>query len=217
MKLPLRGWRFRLLAISSAAICALAMLFAFPNLSSGENAARWPDWLPKSPPLTQVNQGDDAGGTSLLLEPNMAELLNEMMRDARNKMRTALRESRIRYENLRIVAAGISFAVPDRDQQPAALDIVRRLAEQWKLDSGGAPAFGPAELSDDGSISIRLLDSAVTELRRLAIAYQLDRLPRLLKCLGAERFSVEREGDRIRVILSSPQPPTRGSSGCDHI
>lgn len=214
MKLPLRGWRFRLQVIGAAVVCALALLFAFPSLFGREDVARWPDWLPKS----QLDLAIEfAGGTSLLLEPDMDQVRLGVTRDARNTMRTALRESRIRYENLRADATSISLAVPDGDQRPSALGIVNRVASQWKLDPSGPPVFGPAELSDDGRISVRVLDSALPELRRLAIAFHLDRLSRLLKCLGYERFSVEGEGDRIRVILRSPPPTTTRGTHCQHI
>jgi len=198
MSRPLRARRFRRLIIDFAAVCTL--VFAVPEFASAEDAARWPDWMPKGA-LDQVNKGDDAGGTSLLLEPNTDTIVTNLGRDLRSAARSAMGEKKIRYEGLRFEGRGLSVVVADKDARGPALEAIGRAAAQWKLRPDGPAVWLPAEIADDGRISVRLNEAMLPELREMALAFQLDRLPRLLKCLGHERFSVSREGERIRVIV----------------
>jgi preprotein translocase subunit SecD len=195
------------LLIGSAALLALALLMAFPTSSRAQEGARWPDWMPNAP-LNQINKGDDAGGTSLLLEPDIEAIISVVARDFRSAVRRALREQKIRYQGLQVEARRLSVVVADKDVRDSAMVLIDRAAAQWKLRPSGPGVWTAAEAAADGRISVRVNEAVLPELRQMALAFQLDRLPRLLKCLGHERFSVSREGERIRVIVADPKRMT---------
>ena len=84
------------------AICVLGLFFAIPNmLSDTSKLPKW--WQP-------VNLGLDLqGGSNLLLEVKMDDVLKERMSSIEDSARQVLRESKIRYQNLK---AGSDAVIP---------------------------------------------------------------------------------------------------------
>ena len=78
----------RVLAI--LAICLVGVFFAIPNIVTNKDALpKW--WQP-------VNLGLDLqGGSNLLLEVKMSDVLKERMANIEDSVRQVLREHRIRY------------------------------------------------------------------------------------------------------------------------
>ena len=86
------------------AICLLGMFFAVPNIISNKDAL--PSWW------QPVNLGLDLqGGSNLLLEVKLDEVIKERMTSIEDSARQILRENRIRYQHLNVADAMVKVKI----------------------------------------------------------------------------------------------------------
>ena len=90
--------------LSILAICLVGVFFAVPNIVTNKDALpKW--WQP-------VNLGLDLqGGSNLLLEVKMDEVLKERMSSIEDSARQILREGRLRYKTLTSNSEEVSVVV----------------------------------------------------------------------------------------------------------
>ena len=153
------------------AICVLGLFFAIPNmLSDTSKLPKW--WQP-------VNLGLDLqGGSNLLLEVKMDDVLKERMSSIEDSARQVLRESKIRYQNLK-----------------AGSDAVRVKIEN--VSEG-----------DDGEIVIRYTDVALNQMKAKVVDQSIEIVRRRIDELGTKEPVIQRQGsDRIVVQLPGLQNP----------
>lgn len=207
----MRRWRrrdwFRVQVVAAFAICSAAIAFAAPNLARGSTA--WPSWLPSQ----QIPLGVDlVGGTTLLVEPEWRSVYADVLRELRLQVRNTLRDARIRYDNLRVVAGRIRFELVDSADAERASNVLAASAADWR----------PPPLSSLPSIATRVRGSdvtvAITHAGRQAIHdASLDtatvRLHRQMRCRGAD-YKLTREGDRLRLVIRRDELPDNPGHQC---
>ena len=90
--------------ITILAICFIGVFFAIPNLIG--NSSALPSWW------QPVNLGLDLqGGSNLLLEVKLDDVLKERMSSIEDSARQILRENRIRYKSLTSNENGVKVSI----------------------------------------------------------------------------------------------------------
>lgn len=179
-----------------AAVIALGVLTAMPNLLSKDQAAALPSWLPHG----QVVLGLDLqGGSHLLLEVGVDAVIKERLEAMVDDARSALRKARIRYGGLGIDGYGIAVTVRDADKMSEARSLMR------KLDSGIELAEG-----ENGRLSVHLTEAAIRARKSAAIEQSIEIVRRRIDETGVREPTIQRQGeDRILVQLPGLDDPER--------
>ena len=174
------------------AICLVGIFFAVPNIVSDKtNLPKW--WQP-------INLGLDLqGGSSLLLQVKMDDVLKDKMSTMEDSVRQSLRENRIRYKDLKSSKDGVTVKIEDfaaRDKAKNAF---------YKLDSG-------LEVLDsedgDGIVTVRYNEQAVNELKYQVVDQSIGIVRRRIDELGTKEPIIQGQGsDRILVQLPGVQNP----------
>src|SRR5215471_5767342 len=99
--------------LSILIICVLGVILSVPNLFSAGVLDGLPSWLPHK----QISLGLDLrGGSHLLLEVDMNQVLRERLNAAVDSARTELRNARIGYTGLAVQGSQVSFTVRELDR-----------------------------------------------------------------------------------------------------
>ena len=102
------------------AICLVGIFFAIPNIMPNKaNLPQW--WQPISLGL------DLQGGSSLLLQVNMDDVLKDKMSMLEDQVRQSLREHKIRYQDLKSSKAGVTVKIADYNARDKAKEAFRKL------------------------------------------------------------------------------------------
>ena len=103
-------------------ICLLGLVFAAPNFLASDDAEALPTWLPHK----QISLGLDLqGGSHLLLEVEVAAVIEERLEALVDSVRGALRQARIRYRNLGQEGNGIRVSIIDLRKLDEAVRMIR--------------------------------------------------------------------------------------------
>src|ERR1700676_488907 len=130
-------------------VCLLGVILSAPNLFNAGTLEGLPSWIPHK----QVSLGLDLrGGSHLLLEVDMNQVLRERLNTVVDSARTELRNARIGYTGLAVQGNQVSFTVRDLDR----LEDVRALVK--KLDPDLEAAVGT-----DGQVTLTFNERAVTD------------------------------------------------------
>ena len=174
------------------AICLIGVFFAVPNvLTDKTNLPKW--WQP-------VNLGLDLqGGSSLLLQVKMDDVLKDKMSTLEDLVRQTLREKKVRYKDLNSDKDGVTVVIEDY----AARDKVKEPFR--KLDEG-------LDVSEDengeGKVTITYNEQAIARVKANAIEQSVDIVRRSIDELGTKEPIVQGQGsDRILVQLPGVQNP----------
>lgn len=207
----MRRWRrrdwFRVQVVAAAAMCGASIVLAAPNFARGSTA--WPSWLPGRQILLGV---DLVGGTTLLVEPAWRHVYSDTLRELRDNVRVALREERIRHDNLRILAGRIRFDLVDSADTERTSNVLAARVADWR----------PSPLRTLPSIAIRstglAVTVAVTQAGRTAIhdaslGTAMVRLHRQMRCKGTD-YRLTREGDRLRLVVRGAETLQDTGSRC---
>lgn len=174
------------------AICLAGIFFAVPNVVSDKTKLpKW--WQP-------VNLGLDLqGGSSLLLQVKMDDVLKDKMSTLEDSVRQALREHKIRYQNLKSSKDGVSVKIDDFVARDKAKEILR------KLDTG-LQAVDGAE--GENLVIINYNEQAVNELKYQVVDQSIGIVRRRIDELGTKEPIIQGQGsDRILVQLPGVQNP----------
>ena len=173
-------------------ICLVGVFFAIPNiLSNPQNLPKW--WQPISLGL------DLQGGSSLLLQVKMDDVLKDKMSTLEDSVRQSLREHKIRYQDLKSSDKGVFVKISDYAARDKAKEAFR------KLDQG-------LEVTDDangeGLVTITYSEQAITALKYQVIDQSIGIVRRRIDELGTKEPSIQGQGtDRILVQLPGVQNP----------
>ena len=97
------------------AVCAVGIFFTVPNFVK-DAKTKLPSWW------QPVNLGLDLqGGSSLLLEVDLSAALKDRMQSLEDSARSALKESRIRYQGINSNADGRKIKIEDANARPKAI------------------------------------------------------------------------------------------------
>ncbi len=170
-------------------ICLLGIFFAIPNMLS--DTSRLPKWW------QPVNLGLDLqGGSNLLLEVKMDDVLKERMSTIEDSVRQVLRESKIRYQNLKAGSEDVRVKIENPNSRTQAISKFR------KVDDG-------LEVSEDGdTVVIKYSDVALNQLKAKVVDQSIEIVRRRIDELGTKEPVIQRQGsDRIVVQLPGLQNP----------
>ncbi len=176
--------------ITIIAICLVGIFFAIPNIIDNKNALpKW--WQP-------VNLGLDLqGGSNLLLEVKMDEVLKERMSSIEDSVRQVLRENKIRYKTLTSNEEGVSVVIENTGSRAKAVNLFR------KIDNG----IEVVE-NDDGSLNIAYSDIALGQLKTKIVDQSIEIVRRRIDELGTKEPVIQSQGaNRIVVQLPGLQNP----------
>ncbi|MBT3628407.1 MAG: protein translocase subunit SecD [Rhodospirillaceae bacterium] len=178
-------------------ICAASILFAVPNLFNKDSLGdSYPDWLPSQ----QVNLGLDLqGGSHLLLEVQIENVLIERIDALVDDARSALRGERIGYTSLKRRGLTVVFQLTNLENLEAAHEVLFDLDRELQIQS-----------SDDGAFELSLTESAITARKISALGQSIEIIRRRIDETGVAEPTIQRQGeDRILVQLPGLDDPER--------
>lgn len=174
------------------AICLIGVFFAVPNVVSDKTKLpKW--WQP-------VNLGLDLqGGSSLLLQVKMDEVMKDKMSTLEDSARQELRKLRTRYQDLNSTKDGVTVKIADYAARDKAKEAFR------KMDEG-------LEVSEDdeglGIVTVKYSEPAIMQLKARVIDQSVGIVRRRIDELGTKEPIVQGQGsDRILVQLPGVQNP----------
>lgn len=174
------------------AVCLVGVFFAVPNVLTDKTVLpKW--WQP-------VNLGLDLqGGSSLLLQVKMDDVLRDKMSTLEDSVRQSLREHRIRYQNLSSDKDGVLVKISDYNARDKAKEAFR------KLDSG---LVVNEDENAPETVKISYNDQAMAELKNRVIDQSVSIVRRRIDELGTKEPIVQGQGsDRVLVQLPGVQNP----------
>lgn len=178
-------------------VSALGIFFSIPNFMSPEYYAthvpasmqKW--WRPMTLGL------DLQGGSNLLLEIQINELLNERLASLGDGARSALRENKIKVSPFKVENGRLHVKILDSSELVNAQNIIMK-QETEKLD-----------IEHEGNeLIISYSDIALDNIKAQAADQSIDIVRRRIDELGTKEPSIQRQGsDRIAVQLPGVQNP----------
>ncbi|HSK38716.1 MAG TPA: protein translocase subunit SecD [Arenibaculum sp.] len=179
-------------------VCALGVLYAAPNLlgrSAMDRFGGLPGWLPTQ----TVNLGLDLqGGSHLLLEVEVGQVIAERLNTIVDSVRTELRGARIGYTDLGVQRDAVTFTVRD----PADVERARRIVGELDTDLTVA--------AEGGRIVARFSEAAIELRTRQAVEQSIEIVRRRIDETGTREPTIQRQGaDRILVQLPGVDDPER--------
>ncbi len=185
-------------------VCLFGLIFAAPNFLTAQQAKALPSWIPSN----QFSLGLDLqGGSHLLLEVQVNQVIKERLESLVDTMRTELRKARIRYGSLGVTATGATVTIKNAAEGEQA----RQLLQTLESDIGG-------ELVGKLSTPCLTEEEAVQE-RRLQVAELRAKLPAVKK---PEARKLEQIADylvhkSVWVIGGDGWAYDIGYGGLDHV
>ncbi len=172
------------------AICVLGIFFAIPNVVS--NKAALPSWW------QPVNLGLDLqGGSNLLLEVKIDEVIKERMSSIEDSVRQLLRENKIRYQNLSLGADSVRVKIENANARSKAAGLFRR------IDNGIEVLDEP-----DDTLVVKYSDVELNKIRLRVVDQSIEIVRRRIDELGTKEPVIQSQGsDRIVVQLPGLQNP----------
>ena len=172
------------------AVCLAGIFFAVPNmLKDKDSLPSW--WQP-------VNLGLDLqGGSNLLLQVKMDDVLKERMSTIEDSVRQVLRENRIRYTNLKADSEAVTVEIEKAGSRATAL------SKFAKIDDG-------LEVTEDenGVITVKYSEFAINQLKAKVVDQSIEIVRRRIDELGTKEPVIQGQGkDRIVVQLPGLQNP----------
>ena len=184
-------WKIILIAV----VCALGLAFAAPNFVDRATSESLPTYLPHK----QISLGLDLqGGSHILLEVEVRQVIKERLTALVDSVRIELRRAKIGYRGLGVKGQGIAFTV----RNPNELFRARQLIRTLEAD---------AELDDDGStITLTLTEKGLRDRRSAAVQQSIEIVRRRIDETGVREPTIQRQGeDRILVQLPGIKDPER--------
>ncbi|HVT51599.1 MAG TPA: protein translocase subunit SecD [Dongiaceae bacterium] len=179
-------------------IILLGAIFSAPNLFPRADVENWPSWMPK----TVVSLGLDLqGGSHLLYEVDMADLVKSRMDDAVNDIRAKFNNAqpKIGYLNLGVSNNAVQVKIRDAAQIQAARPLLQEATNGMDLT-----------IADDGQATAQYSDQALTQLKQQVVEQAIEVVRKRIDETGTKEPTIVREGeDRIVVQLPGVKDPQR--------
>jgi preprotein translocase subunit SecD len=175
-------------------VCVLGVILSLPNLFNAQTIERLPSWIPHK----QVSLGLDLrGGSHLLLQVDMNQVLRERLNAAVDSARTELRNARIGYTGLAVQGNQVTFTARDLDRLADVRGIVKKIDPE--LD---------AKVDPDGKVTLSFNESALAARQRSILDQSIEIVRRRIDETGVREPIIQREGqDRILVQLPGIDNP----------
>ena len=172
------------------AICLIGIFFAVPNLF--RDSSKLPSWW------QPVNLGLDLqGGSSLLLEVKVDEVIRERMGSIEDAARQILRENKIRYQNLSAGADEVHVKIENQGAKERAKALFAKIEDGLSVSE-----------NEDGTLVIKYSDAEINQLKLKVVDQSIEIVRRRIDELGTKEPVIQRQGvDRIIVQLPGLQNP----------
>lgn len=181
-------WKVALIGI----ITALGLFFCVPNFLPKEQQEKLPEWWQ---PITLGL--DLQGGSQLLLQVNLDQVVKDQLSGVMDATRTSLREKGVRYTGLAVKDDALTVKIVNDNDISKAKDLIRRIDK------------GNLEVTDKGDIlTVRFTEVALTKMKASAVEQSIEIVRRRIDQLGTREPSIMRQGsDRIQVQLPGVEDP----------
>ncbi len=164
------------------------IFYALPNILApimGEDDL--PDWW------RPVTLGLDLqGGSHLLLEVGVDDVVQEQMTGLVEAARSELRDARIRYRDLGVEGTSVVVRVPGAEERPEAEDLLAKIDPQVSLTLG-----------EDGLFRMTYSEQTLAERKTAAVQQSIEIVRRRVDELGTREPTIQRQGER-RIIVELP-------------
>ncbi len=176
--------------ITILAICLVGIFFAVPNMVS--NTSKLPSWW------QPINLGLDLqGGSNLLLEVKLDEVMKDKMSTNEDSVRQILRENRIRYKSLTSNENGVNVIIENANTRAKAMPLFKKLDDGIVVEEG-----------DDGALNIHYSEHALNMLKAKVVDQSIEIVRRRIDELGTKEPLIQSQGsNRIVVQLPGLQNP----------
>ncbi|CAK0749119.1 Protein translocase subunit SecD [uncultured Gammaproteobacteria bacterium] len=189
-------------------VCGLSIILTLPNFAS----KRFLDSLPMWMPHRQISLGLDLrGGSSLLLEVDMATVLRDRLGALVDSTRTKLNGASVGYSSLSVVDQAVQVRLREtRD----AVEAMRVLKELVTMVGGGPLGGGEPDLivtqTSENLVALSFTEVALRDRSQRAIEQSIEIVRRRIDETGVNEPTIARQGDnRILVQLPGIDDPDR--------
>lgn len=172
------------------AICLMGIFFAIPNMVSNKEAL--PSWW------QPVNLGLDLqGGSNLLLEVKVDDVVKERMSSIEDSARQILRDNKIRYQNLVATPTSVKVSIENSGSRSKAENLFRKIDDGISINE-----------NSDGSLEIAYSEVDLNKLKMKVVDQSIEIVRRRIDELGTKEPVIQSQGiDRIVVQLPGLQNP----------
>jgi len=190
-------------------VVLLGIAYAVPNALPKNTLSGLPGWMPNQ----QVHLGLDLqGGSHLLLEVNTAELRADWLEAIQDDVRTALRDKRIGYRNLRVTDDHVSVTIREPGRVDEAFQAVSDLAQpiDGNLITGVGGGMDIEVQREGDRIMVDLTEQAFAQRLSSAVGSTIETIRRRIDALGTTEPNIQRQGvERVLVQVPGLQDPER--------
>ncbi len=205
--------------IATVAIIVIGLLLGVPSLMSREQRQAFqnalPSWVPSwlVPSRAIVLGLDLQGGSHVLLEVDVQDLLRVQAATLRDDVRRVLRDNRVSSQSgIQMTPRGVQIRVPDAAERERVLPKLRELSQPIGNAIIGQSGSRDIQVADtpDGLITLTYTDAGVNEKVRRAVDQAIEVVRRRIDVTGTTEPSIQRQGaDRILVQVPGLQDPQR--------
>lgn len=177
------------------AVCVFGILFSMPNLLGSDVRNALPSFLPNK----TVNLGLDLqGGSHLLLEVEIGEVLKERAQSLESALRPELRENKIGYRKLTDIEHGVRVILRDIEDAPAVRKFIRDLDRNIEVS-----------MVDSKTVEGTFSETGLKEITDQTIDQSIEIVRRRIDETGTREPIIQRQGDdRILVQLPGLDDPS---------
>lgn len=194
-------------------VCLFGVAFSAPNFISEEKAEALPKWLPH---LQVVLGLDLQGGSHLLAEVKVSDVIKQRMESLRDSIRTAVRKAGVRrYTRLGVSGTTITIKVTDTKKNDVAIKALQELGRQQvtigdgQIAGEGDPLF-TVELNDQGIIEFTVTERTTKDWSVKAVEQTIEVVRLRVDETGVREPTIQRQGtDRILIQLPGVKDPER--------
>ncbi|MBZ6074793.1 protein translocase subunit SecD [Microvirga puerhi] len=205
--------------IATMAVILIGLLLAVPSLMGREEREAFlrsvPNWVPSwlIPSRAVVLGLDLQGGSHVLLEVDVPDLLRTQSTQLRDDVRRVLREARVNPQGgIQLNPRGIQIRVPDQADRDKILPRLRELSQpigNTVLGQGGNRDLD-VTTTPDGLITLTYTDAGTNEKVRRAVDQSIEVIRKRIDFGGTTEPSIQRQGaDRVLVQVPGLQDPQR--------
>jgi len=205
--------------IATMAVIIIGLLLAVPSMMSREQRDAFrsslPGWVPSwvIPSRAIVLGLDLQGGSHVLLEVDVPDLLRTQTTQLRDDIRRVLRETRVAPQGgIQLTQRGAQIRVPDAADRERILPKLRELSQPIGNAVIGQSGNRDIDVATtpDGLITLTYTEAGVNEKVRRAVDQAIEVLRRRVDALGTTEPNIQRQGvDRILVQVPGLQDPQR--------
>ena len=171
-------------------ICIFSVIFVVPNFYGKSEITALPKFFPKK----QFNLGLDLqGGSHLLLEVGVNDVLREKSNDLVDEIRGVLRKEKIKYFQLGSRGIGATVTIRDIQNLPQAKDILNKeLGRNIKIDD-----------DNDGKLDFIFIDEQIDEYRNQAVEQSIEVIRKRVDESGTKEPNIQKQGEK-RIVVQLP-------------